>query len=420
LLFSDLSSVSEVGDDRRFIGQTREVLIHGLIELGFHSLTSLLRLLPQGKGILAHDTEVSGSWLGPLWNQKRGRGYYRVMLERAVGEASGEEDRPGLNASTWHYTVCGVDIESDQPIGELRPQAARSSSLIVRWNVEPFPKPGQDWFRQWRLSDNSVFLSFARTEGGYFLRFSDLADFWVAADGSQILCRPEPGIPDYAVRHMLLDQTLPLVLSRRGCAVFHASAVETEHGAIVFSGPSGRGKSTLAGYFGSQGYPLITDDCLALRSSADGIVVLPAYPGVRLLRDSLQFLAPDVPDQPPLTHGKNKHRYGSQEALPFADQAVPLRRFYFLQPPPIDDIEITNVVGAGLIRDVVGGQFLLDSEDPVELEASFQIAAGLARSSLCYRLALPRDLNRLADCTGRIAAHSAGELSSSKESFVDR
>jgi hypothetical protein len=324
-----------------------------------------------------------------------------------------------LHPCTWHYTVCGVDIESDQPISELRWQAARPSSLVVRWNVERFPEPPAAWFREWRLSDDWIWLRFGRTEGGYFLRFSDQADFWVAADGSRILCRPEPGIPDYAVRHMLLDQTLPLVLSRRGCAVFHASAVETEHGALVFSGPSGRGKSTLAGYFARQGYPLITDDCLALRYSADGMLVLPAYPGVRLWRDSLQFLAPEAPDQPVLTHGKNKHRYGSQEALPFADQAVPLRRFYFLQPPATDDMEIGSSVGASLIRDVVSCQFLLDSEDPVELEASFQIASGLARSGLCYRLALPRDLTRLAGCASRIAEHAAAELSSSKESSID-
>ncbi len=242
------------------------------------------------------------------------------------------------------------------------------------------------------------------------MRFSDQADFWVAADGSRILCRPKQGIPDYAVRHMLLDQTLPLVLSRRGCAVFHASAVETEHGAIVFSGPSGRGKSTLAGYFARQGYPLITDDCLALRSSANGMAVLPAYPGVRLWQDSLQFLVPGAEAHPVLTHGKNKHRYGSKEPLPFADQAVPLRRFYFLQPPPTDDIEIGSTAGASLIRDVISCQFLLDSEDPVELEASFQIASGLARSGLCYRLALPRDLTRLAGCASRIAAHAAGAI----------
>lgn len=320
-----------------------------------------------------------------------------------------------MHSSMWHYTVCGIDIESDQPIAELRSHAARPPSLVVRWNVEPFPEPGQDWFREWRLNDNSVFLRFARTDGGYFLRFSDQADFWVAADGSRILCRPEPGTPDYAVRHMLLDQTLPLVLSRRGCAVFHASAVETEHGAIVFSGPSGRGKSTLAGYFARHGCPLITDDCLALRSGAEGTAVLPAYPGVRLWHDSLQFLVPGAQAQPVLTHGKNKHRYGSNEPLPFADQAVPLRRFYFLQPPPTDDMEIGSTAGAGLIRDVVGCQFLLDSEDPVELEASFQIASSLARSGLCYRLALPRDLTRLADCAKGIAAHASAELSSSEE-----
>ena len=133
---------------------------------------------------------------------------------------------------------------------------------------------------------------------------------------------------------------------------------------------------------------------------------------MRLWHDSLQFLAPDARNQPVVTHNKDKRRYASNETLPFSEKVVPMRRFYFLQPPPMDDMEIGTMAGASLIRDVIGCQFLLDSEDPMELEGSFQIASGLARSGLCYRLALPRDLSRLAGCASRIAEHAAVELSS--------
>jgi hypothetical protein len=217
---------------------------------------------------------------------------------------------------------------------------------------------------------------------------------------------------------MFLDQTLPLLLSRRGSAVFHASAVQTEHGALVFSGPSGRGKSTLAGYFANRGHPLITDDCLAVHIAGERFTVLPAYPGVRLWQDSLQFLAPQAHDLPAVSHDKDKRRYAPEQTLPFSCDPVPLRRFYFLEPGSNGGLEIGPVTGAALIRAVVGSQFLLDTEDASELESGFRIATGLARSGLCYRLAIPRDLSLLTECVRRIASHAAAGLSSEERSLA--
>ena len=49
-----------------------------------------------------------------------------------------------------------------------------------------------------------------------------------------------PGIPEVTVRHLFLDQVIPLVLSRREPIVLHASAVQTAHSVIAFAGKSGQ------------------------------------------------------------------------------------------------------------------------------------------------------------------------------------
>ncbi len=322
-----------------------------------------------------------------------------------------------LHSTTWHYSVCGLILESDQPIHELPSHPHTRPDLVVRWNVDQLPPSSQHSFRQWPLGGRA-WLRFARADGGYLLQFGDRADFWVSASGSLVLCRTGPRTPDHTLKHMFLDQTLPLLLSRRGSAVFHASAVQTAHGALVFSGPSGRGKSTLAGYFGRNGHPLITDDCLAVRTAGDSFTVLPAYPGVRLWQDSLQFLAPQADGLPAVSHDTDKRRYAPEDTLPFTGHSVPLRRFYFLEPASNTGLEIAPVTGAALIRAVVGSQFLLDTEDPWELESGFQIATGLARSGLCYRLAIPRDLTLLAGCARRIASHAASGLSPEERRYT--
>ena len=311
-----------------------------------------------------------------------------------------------VSEPAWYYSFCGLCVAVDRPIEELLPCAAARADISVSWNTDTFPSCEETWFRDWRIGEQ-VILRFARARDGYLLRFTRGADFWVSSDGARVYCRQQRGTPDAMVRHLLLDQTLPMVLSRRGWAVFHASAVDTGAGAIAFAGPSGRGKSTLAGYLSQHGCVLLSDDCLALSMSGGELSVQPAYPGVRLWQDSLQRLAPGAQNLPPVSFNNNKRRFGCGKTAQFPNNPVPLRRFYFLNASNGGDIKIEPLTGAALVRELVRFQFLLDTEDAWELNSGFQIATQLAHSGFCYCLTVPRDLKRLDECASIIAAHAS-------------
>src|SRR5215472_13646679 len=117
-----------------------------------------------------------------------------------------------------------------------------------------------DWFHEWTAGDNgeaedgkNPWLRLGRTVEGYLLRFPSCGDFIISADTTRIKCRPLPGTAKVNVHHILLDQVIPLVLSRRERIVLHASAVLTGNGVIAFAGNSGSGKSTLAASFAQRG-----------------------------------------------------------------------------------------------------------------------------------------------------------------------
>lgn len=305
--------------------------------------------------------------------------------------------------SDRYYTMFGLVIQSDEPIDELQEHERQAPDLIVRWNTARLPTHLGQNFRE-AQSGGNIYVTFGRADCGYLVHFVNQAEFWVSSNGTEILCRAEPDLYKPTFRHLFLDQALPLALSRRGLAAFHASAVEISNSAIAFAGASGQGKSTLAAYLVEQGGQLITDDCLVIRYGGEAIHVVPGYPGVRLWRDSLTFVAPQAEDSVPLFTDRDKHRYSSKARL--ADGLVRLRRFYFLQPATDGTCSIDVVKGAALIREIIGSQFLLDSEDPWELETRFQAATMLAGSGLCYRLTVPRDLSRLPECAARIAEHA--------------
>ncbi len=85
----------------------------------------------------------------------------------------------------------------------------------------------------------------------------------------------------------LLGPVMALLLHQRGFLVLHGSAVKTNNGAIAFLGHRTFGKSTTAINLYKKGYPLITDDILAIKFDEKGLpIVYPGYHHIRLSNDS--------------------------------------------------------------------------------------------------------------------------------------
>ena len=53
---------------------------------------------------------------------------------------------------------------------------------------------GKEPFHVWAFPDGTVWTNFYRNGDDYLLRFPDLADFEVSADGHTVRCRPVHGI----------------------------------------------------------------------------------------------------------------------------------------------------------------------------------------------------------------------------------
>jgi hypothetical protein len=194
------------------------------------------------------------------------------------------------------YRVYGVTVGSDVPLADVpRSTARRPIQISIGVGARPDAVPGAV-FHEWRVKGatrHRPWLSVARLESGYLLRFPTLSDFTVSADGARITCHPAPRLPSATLSHLLLDQVLPLAISRRGALALHASAVHVPRlGTIAFVGPTGTGKSTLAAALTTHGCAVVTDDCLAV-DVAGGCLAIPAYPGVRLWRDAVRGLGVD-------------------------------------------------------------------------------------------------------------------------------
>jgi hypothetical protein len=261
-------------------------------------------------------------------------------------------------------------------------------------------------FHEWRFPDDTLWTQFYRLSDGYLLRFPELADFLISPDGAVATCRPAPGVSDTTPQHLYLNQVLPLVLSKQGQLVFHASAVELGDGAVAFAGESGRGKSTLAASFAISGHRFLTDDGLVIEPCGTGYQVLPSHPSIRLWEDSGDALIPPEARTAPALEFTSKSRFLADDVIAFCDQPRPLLRMYFLGDGSAPEITFQRMNSTEALVEWVKHSFLLDIEEQPLLASHFDRLAKLANQPIHYRLDYPRCYEGMARLRQAIIEHA--------------
>jgi hypothetical protein len=240
--------------------------------------------------------------------------------------------------------------------------------------------------------DGSLWLAFGRLEAGYLLRFPELADFVVSNDARLICGYRRANCPPESMRHLLLNQVIPIVLGHSGRMVLHASACATSRGAMAFLGKTGMGKSTLAASFGLQGFAILTDDCLLIERQGQEIMTVPSYPGLRLWPESVKALFDKEPALQPLAHYTDKKRILFEQNHPNGSRS--LSAIYVLseweKSTEKPSVRISPLTPAQAMLEAVRHTFTLDVTDRERLTQAFRRYEWLAKSVPFFRLAFPR------------------------------
>lgn len=301
------------------------------------------------------------------------------------------------------YRAHGLTLASEIPLPELCRGRTSSAACEIRLADPPAADP--PWFQTWRLPNRRAWLTFGRTDADeYLLRFPGLAAFSVSADGASIRCHRERGVPAATRRHLLLDQVLPLAMSRSHAIVLHASAVHLPRvGAVAFAGPAGAGKSTIAGALTRLGASILSDDCVVIDEVAGGLVAHPGYPGLRLWRDAAAALGHARHAGSAVAHYSAKRRLRlAPEA--FRSRSSALRAIVLLAPrrrtgPAVQWLSLSP---RDRLVTLTRYLFLLDIGDRAQVARTFSAAAALVSRIPVMRLALRDDPRQLPAAARRV------------------
>ena len=314
------------------------------------------------------------------------------------------------------YATCGITLDSAVSIPELG--HADRPGADCRFHVVPeqgLPAEPSSWIGERKLANGQTWLSIARHPRGYLLRFPSVADFHVTGAGRDISCTPAPGTPMETIRHLLLDQVLPLVLTMLGRLVLHAGAVEVEGEAHIFLGPSGVGKSTLVGALCQRGGRVLADDCVVIDMKDGHPWAVPSYAGLRLWPSSVSALYHEGAESGAVAHYTEKRRVAPAEGrLPYTSQAVPITGMYWLDPVEPSPASrggraaVVPIRGREACMALVKSAFQLDITDPAATRRSFEQVSHLALTCAISRLEYAKDFSHLQDVVDTVLADHNG------------
>jgi hypothetical protein len=309
-----------------------------------------------------------------------------------------------VSAASRRYRVYGLVLEGAIPLSCPRAAGAPIDVRLRRGHARRFeharrlsdlPSTPQ-WFEYRSLSD-----------GATYLRWSGLFEFLISSDARTIEYLPLGTATDESLTTYLLGQVLSFSLLSRGTEPLHATAVVVDGEAVAFLGDCGYGKSTLGAAFLARGFPILTDDVLALEARGGRWFAHAGPPRLKLFPSVARKLLARA-DGAQLNAGTSKL------VLPLAgneasSRPIPLRALYVLpgRGRQAGRIGITALQGQKAFLEVIRAAFNLIVTDRARLTRQFTIAAQLVRSVPLRRLAYPRRLSALHDVCDAVIADAA-------------
>ncbi len=245
-----------------------------------------------------------------------------------------------------------------------------------------------------------------RNEHSYLVRFTEFVDFEISGKGTKILIQEVPGVSPHSVEHLYHNAALPLALSLQGKLVLHGSAVEIGDKAVAFLAESGRGKSTLAASFASNGFRFLTDDGLQIIATDGGYCIHPSHPSIRLWDDSCTSVMKSTTQPLPALDYTAKARFLADENFVFCTEDRALKHVYFLGDGRSENVSITPLSGQESFVEMIRHCFLLGIDEREILAENFQQIAELSRLPIFYNLDFPRDYDILDQVRETVANHT--------------
>lgn len=197
------------------------------------------------------------------------------------------------------YRAFGLNIATDFDLKIEKTQSDLPDLIIRKARFQLPPTEKTKVFR----ADNQAEI--AITPEFVYLSWPQMVSFRITEQS--IDYQSESKLPEGLLRVFILSEAIGIVLFLKGYFLLHGSAVEINSHSTVFLGLPGAGKSTTVAAYAVKGYPIFSDDLVAIELENSLPNVIRAFSEIKIWKDTAQLLGLDTQSLQPAWEGKEKY-----------------------------------------------------------------------------------------------------------------
>jgi hypothetical protein len=307
----------------------------------------------------------------------------------------------------------GLRLQSDGPIPGLEPDAdpGEPPDLSIRLGTLPeWAGSAATEIRQQSGQSPSPQLRFWQFEGDRVLfHYPDGTRFYLDLPRGELWATWPAVLSLEDTATYLLGPVLGYFLRRRGVLCLHGSAVLLGERCVIFAGPAGAGKSTLAAALATVGWPVLTEDVCCLARQPEAFTVQPGYPRIRLWPESADLIKVPRRSLPLLTPNWDKRFLPLEESTrSFHNRPEHLAAVLMLTPREgmPEPARVRDLGGKECLMELAANTYSGRRLNRDERGKEFAELGDLARTVPIRALTLNADGSRLLEACAWIERHA--------------
>ncbi|HEX6753261.1 MAG TPA: hypothetical protein VF093_06720 [Solirubrobacterales bacterium] len=178
-------------------------------------------------------------------------------------------------------SLYGFEVKTELPLRRLNAAPGTRGELTIDAVIEPLAVQRGEPVSTLVGDDGRRFYASYELDGRCLLELPPSGEFLLDPGAARVTVRAGDG--DESLReHRIASSAVCTLLAMRGDLPLHASAVAVEGRAVLFCGPTGRGKSTLALTLGEAGHAVLGEDGVSISMGPEGPIAFPGARGIRV------------------------------------------------------------------------------------------------------------------------------------------
>lgn len=247
---------------------------------------------------------------------------------------------------TYYYKIYGQTLVSDFAFPQLVPAGeteAGTSEIYIREGA--FPEELK--------RENNCYSEIGNTVS----YLSNDYCYLYVTDGATITYERKTKEADTLLNAYLLGWGMSMLFHQRGGLAIHCACVADERGAVIISGDSGCGKSTMTSYFLSRGYHLVADDMsVVVFDPEENCYATPAFPYQKQCRNEIVDKGYD--EKKLVYIDEMKDKFLVPVAGEFSTEPVPVRAMLLLGFTKEEKPQLHEITGIDKMHACVHALFL--------------------------------------------------------------